>query len=161
MNLILMRHGENEKTGAFGLTPNGTQFADVVALNLYQMPIRHIYLSNDDLYPGAPLRRMRDTVLPLSLRTGVDIEQMRLVDLLESWNAGAITGDGFIVLVFRSIDFDLITDSTSRLYLPNVAADDLHYHRILVLTSQMSINPPRFQWKRVIHTGIEGRSPTA
>jgi len=156
VNLILLRHGENEKVGELDLTDNGKQFSDAVANHLAKLSIRAIYVSGENR--EFPTRSI-DTVRPLAQRLGLEVNLLWHGWLFNQWLWETETAD-YDVLVFRSTDFTAFTDSMSPFHIRNLESpDDKNYHRIIVLTGLMSRGKPlAYSNKQIILTGVASRT---
>ncbi len=161
INLILVRHGENDKDDPNGgLTSNGTTFANYISTYFRdeEIAISEIWVGQQTLVEQPP-ERCKATVRPLSTRTGLPIQQGRLVDLLRVWGTTGGKTSKYVLFVFRSVDFELIEEQI-RVRRPeqNLTGADLDYHTIVILTNGTGPSPITFDFATRVSTGIRGRA---
>lgn len=155
MNLILIRHGENEKTGTFDLTSQGKQFSNQVELYLDCLNIRNIYVTGDH---GEATLRCTETIRPYASGAKKEIKVLPLLDIIDGWRFDKTPGEFWDVLIFRSIDFSVMTDESRNYFFANLKPEDEKYHRIIVLTRLLSTNPFKFRDRYIYETGIGSRN---
>lgn len=155
MNLILIRHGENEKSGAFDLTSQGKQFSNEVEMYLTSLNIRNIYVTGDH---GEATLRCTETIRPYASEAKKEIKVLPLLDIVDGWRFDKEPGEFYDVLIFRSIDFSVMTDDSRNYFFANLDQDDEKYHRIILLTSLLSTNPFRFKHKHIYKSCFGSRN---
>lgn len=155
MNLILIRHGENEKTGTFDLTSRGKQFSNEVELYLSCLDIRNIYVTGDH---SAATLRCTETIRPYASGMKKEIKVLPLLDIIEGWRFDKTPGEFYDVLIFRSIDFSVMTDNSRSYFFADLKQEDEKYHRIIMLNGLLSDNPFKFKQRLIFETGIASRS---
>jgi hypothetical protein len=171
LNLILIRHGENEKdTDDGGLTANGRDFANRLPLILQNeaCEISQIWVTKDQIASDNSPKRCVDTVTPLSGSSKIPIRQSRLSDLLLQWgsNVAGPQDDGWIVFVFRTMDMETLEDNlrvqnrgpSAGAPAGQLGDSDLEYHTITFLAGGTGTKPITFSFMNRIKTGIPGRA---
>ena len=155
MNLILIRHGENEKTGTFDLTSRGKQFSNEIDLYLDSYKTRNIYVTGDH---GEATLRCMETIRPYASGAKKEIKVMPLLDIIDDWRSDTTPGELYDVLIFRSIDFSVMTDDSRQYFFADLKPEDEKYHRIIALTGLLSKNPFKFRHRFILETGIASRN---
>jgi len=155
LNLILIRHGENEKTGTFDLTSQGKQFSNEVELYLSCFNIRNIYVTGDH---GEATLRCTETIRPYASGAQKQIKVLPLLEIIDGWRFDKTPGEFYDVLIFRSIDFSVMTDDSRGYFFANLKPEDEKYHRIIVLNGLLSKSPFQFKDKMIFNTGIASRN---